>query len=68
MRLSPGDPSRIEQLQARYDKLLDQSWRGKDAEDLARQLRRLRLQITIETTTYQAGMRELQRERSKRSS
>lgn len=68
MRLSPGDPSRIEHLQARYDGLLDQDWHGRDAEDLARQLRKLRLQITVETTTYQAGMRELQRERSKRSS
>ena len=68
MRLSAGDPSRIEQLQDRFDRLLDQNWRGKDAEDLARQLRRLRLQLTVETTAYQAGMRELQRERSKRSS
>ena len=68
MRLSPGDPSRIERLQERYDSLLEQNWRGQDAEDLARQLRRLRLQIAVETTTYQAGMRELQRERSKRSS
>ena len=68
MRLSPADPSRIEALQDRIDAVLDQSWKGKDAEDLARQLRRLRLQITVETTGYQARMRELQRERSKRSS
>lgn len=68
MRLSACDPGRIEQLQDRFDQLLQQSWAGKDAEDLARQLRRLRLQITMETTAYQAGMRELQRERAKKPS
>jgi hypothetical protein len=68
MRLKPPDADRIQLLQDQMDGLLDQNWKGKDADELARRLRRLRLQITVETTAYQAGMRELQRERAKKPS
>jgi len=68
MRLTAGGDDRIQRLQEQIDGLLERSWKGKDAEDLARQLRRLRLQIAVETAGYQARMRELQRERAKGAS
>ncbi len=67
MRLTPGDPVQIQHLQDQIDRLLDQDWKGRDAEDLARRLRRLRLRMTVLVTAYQARMRELQRARSKAS-
>ena len=67
MRLTPGDPAHIEALQDGMDRLLQQDWKGKDADDLARQLRKLRLQITVATVEYQAQMRELQAERRRAS-
>jgi len=68
MRLNPAEGDRILVLQDEIDRVLEQDWKGKDAEDLARQLRRLRLRISVETTGYQARMRELQRERAKGAS
>lgn len=65
MRLSAGSDDRIQRLQEQIDGLLERSWKGKDAEELARQLRRLRLRIAVETAGYQARMRDLQRERAK---
>ena len=68
MRLNPTEGDRIQQLHDEIDALLARSWKGEDAEDLARPLRRLRLQISIETAGYQARMRDLQRERAKGAS
>ena len=49
------------------DRLLQQDWKGKDAEELANALRKLRLQITVATVEYQAQMRGLQEERRRAS-
>jgi hypothetical protein len=67
MRSVPGDPTEIERLQDAVAKLLDQDWTGRDAEELAAQLRKLRVQITVATAAYQGRMRELQRDRARAS-
>jgi hypothetical protein len=67
MRLTPGDAVEVELLQARIDALLDQDWKGRDAEELARQLRQVRLQIRVATVAYQAKMRDLQDARRRAS-
>lgn len=65
MRLRLGETGQIDQLWRQLDELIERDWRGKPAEDLAQQLRRLRARITAATAVYQARMRELQRTRAR---
>ncbi|HEX6488031.1 MAG TPA: hypothetical protein VF137_04025 [Candidatus Dormibacteraeota bacterium] len=67
MRLSPGDPRHIEHLQAQIEALLEEDWKGRPAEELAEQLKKLRKQIVASTTVYQMRMRLLQRGRAEAS-
>ncbi len=67
MRLASGEPAQIEDLQDQLDRLLDEDWTGRDAEELAKRLRELRLRISVSTAAYQGRMRELQRERARAS-
>ena len=67
MRLSPGDPRHIEQLQQQVEDLLAKDWAGRPAEELAEPLRRLRKQIASSTAVYQMRMRVLQRGRAEAS-
>ena len=71
MRLSPGEgdteAAQIEHLQDQLERLLQEDWKGRDADELARPLRKLRLQITVATVAYQAKMRDLQDQRRRAS-